>query len=104
ALITLLKSKYIADLGPALSPFNAFQLLEGLETLELRMARHADSAQRVATFLDEHPAVRVVHHPGLASNPYHDVARRQYPRGIPSVFAFELAGAAGEDQEDAFER
>lgn len=104
ALTTLLKSKFIADLGPALSPFNAFQLLEGLETLDLRMARHAASAQRVATFLGEHPAVRVVHYPGLASNPYYDAARRQYPRGIPSVFAFELAGPADADQEESFER
>ena len=91
AFTTLLKSKYIADLGPALSPFNAFQLLEALETLDLRMARHTASALRVATFLDEHPGVRVVHHPGLATNRYHATAQRQYPKGIPSVFAFELA-------------
>ena len=55
------------------------------------MARHTASALRVATFLDEHPGVRVVHHPGLATNRYHATAQRQYPKGIPSVFAFELA-------------
>lgn len=104
AFTTLLKSKYIADLGPALSPFNAFQLLEGLETLDLRMARHTASALRVATFLDEHPGVRVVHHPGLATNRYHASAQRQYPKGIPSVFAFELAQPAGADAEESFAR
>ncbi|MGO2096552.1 MAG: O-acetylhomoserine aminocarboxypropyltransferase/cysteine synthase family protein [Candidatus Microbacterium stercoravium] len=104
ALTTLIKSKYVADLGPALSPFNAFQLLEGLETLELRMSRHAASALEVARFLDAHPAVRIVHHPGLESNPYHEVGARLYPKGVPSVFAFQLASPGDETDDEAFAR
>ena len=104
AFTTLIKSRFVADLGPALSPFNAFQLLEGLETLDLRMARHTASALEVARFLDSHPAVSVVHHPGLESNPHHAAGARLYPKGVPSVFAFELAGANGETNEQAFAR
>ncbi|WP_156762195.1 O-acetylhomoserine aminocarboxypropyltransferase/cysteine synthase family protein [Microbacterium karelineae] len=104
AFTTLLKSRFVADLGPALSPFNAFQLIEGVSTLDLRMARHAASGLDIARALDAHPAVRVVHHPGLPDNRYHDAAAALYPKGIPSVFAFELAGPDGEDDEAAFER
>ncbi|MBP2437624.1 O-acetylhomoserine aminocarboxypropyltransferase/cysteine synthase family protein [Microbacterium amylolyticum] len=102
AFTTLLKSKFIADLGPALSPFNAFQLIEGLETLELRVSRHVASAREVAVFLDSHPAVEVVHFPGLPHNPYFDAGERLYPKGIPSVYAFELSQPAGTGDEDAF--
>src|SRR5690606_12808648 len=103
ALTTLIKSKYVADLGPALSPFNAFQLIEGLETLDLRMARHASTALEVARFLAAHPTVRVVHHPGLDTNRDREAGERLYPRGLPSVFAFELAGDDDGD-EAAFAR
>lgn len=99
AFIALVKSKYVHDLGPSLSPFNAFQILQGIETLELRMARHSASALAVATYLDARPEVAHVHHPGLAASPWHALAERYLPRGAASVFAFDLVstGDAGLD-------
>ncbi|GAA3037549.1 O-acetylhomoserine aminocarboxypropyltransferase/cysteine synthase family protein [Microbacterium dextranolyticum] len=91
ALAVLIKTKYVHDLGPSLSPFNSFQLLQGLETLDLRMGRHAASALAVARFLDGHPDVAVVHHPGLEGNPWADAARTYLPQGIPAVFSFDVA-------------
>lgn len=88
--IALVKTKYVHDLGPSLSAFNAFQLLQGLETLDLRMARHTDSALEVARSLEQHPAVAHVHHPGLESSPWHANAQAYLPRGASSVFAFDL--------------
>lgn len=97
--IALVKTKYVHDLGPSLSAFNAFQLLQGLETLDLRISRHSASALRVARFLEEHPAVARVHHPGLASSPWHAGAAAYLPRGASSVFAFDLHGR-GDAEED----
>ncbi|MCW3491862.1 aminotransferase class V-fold PLP-dependent enzyme [Microbacterium sp. SSM24] len=88
--IALVKTKYVHDLGPSLSAFNAFQLLQGLETLDLRISRHSASALEVARFLEQHPAVDRVHHPGLASSPWHEKAQTYLPRGASSVFAFDL--------------
>ncbi|MGZ0710328.1 O-acetylhomoserine aminocarboxypropyltransferase/cysteine synthase family protein (plasmid) [Coraliomargarita sp. W4R53] len=88
--ITLVKTKYVHDLGPSLSAFNAFQLLQGIETLDLRMARHTSTALAVAHFLDAHPAVARVHHPGLEASPWHENARKYLPRGVGSVFSFDL--------------
>ncbi|HWM17339.1 MAG TPA: aminotransferase class I/II-fold pyridoxal phosphate-dependent enzyme [Microbacterium sp.] len=90
AFVALIKTKYIHDLGPSLSPFNAFQLLQGIETLDLRMVRHSDSALEVARVLADHPRVTRVHHPGLADSPWHALAQRYLPRGTASVFAFDL--------------
>jgi O-acetylhomoserine (thiol)-lyase len=97
--IALVKTKYIHDLGPSLSAFNAFQLLQGLETLDLRIARHSASALEVARFLEAHPAVARVHHPGLESSPWHAAATAYLPRGTSSVFAFDLHGT-GDDEAD----
>ncbi|MGO1768686.1 MAG: O-acetylhomoserine aminocarboxypropyltransferase/cysteine synthase family protein [Microbacterium sp.] len=99
AFTTLIKSKYVADLGPAMSPFNAFQILSGIETLNLRVARHAASGLAVARHLAEHPAVAAVHHPGLPSHPDHALAAELLPAGVPSVFAFDLT-STGDDEED----
>ncbi|WP_426320460.1 O-acetylhomoserine aminocarboxypropyltransferase/cysteine synthase family protein [Microbacterium sp. E-13] len=88
--IALVKTKYVHDLGPSLSAFNAFQLLQGLETLDLRMERHTATALAVARFLETHPAVARVHHPGLESSPWHAQAATYLPRGTSSVFAFDL--------------
>ncbi|WP_341998115.1 aminotransferase class V-fold PLP-dependent enzyme [Microbacterium sp. LWH7-1.2] len=88
--IALVKTKYVHDLGPSLSAFNAFQLLQGLETLDLRMERHAASALTVAKFLETHPAVSRVHHPGLESSPWRAQAETYLTDGVSSVFAFDL--------------
>jgi O-acetylhomoserine (thiol)-lyase len=97
--IALVKTKYVHDLGPSLSAFNAFQLLQGLETLDLRMARHSASGQQVAQFLEGHAAVSRVNHPGLASSPWHDLAREYLPRGAASVFSFDVH-ATGDPEAD----
>ncbi|WP_309102373.1 O-acetylhomoserine aminocarboxypropyltransferase/cysteine synthase [Microbacterium sp.] len=88
----LVKSKYVHDLGPSLSPFNAWQILLGLETLDLRVARQSATALAVAEHLQQHPSVAKVNHPGLDGNPWNALARRYLPRGVPSVFSFDLAG------------
>ncbi|MGA7147656.1 MAG: aminotransferase class V-fold PLP-dependent enzyme [Microbacterium sp.] len=97
--IALVKTKYVHDLGPSLSAFNAFQLLQGLETLDLRIARHSASALEVARFLEEQPAVARVHHPGLESSPWHAHANAFLPKGASSVFAFDLHGT-GDTETD----
>ncbi|MFF1832543.1 O-acetylhomoserine aminocarboxypropyltransferase/cysteine synthase family protein [Paenarthrobacter sp. NPDC058040] len=89
--LTLARARIVHDLGPALSPFNAFQILQGLETLDLRIRRHTDSALQVARFLQTHPAVASVHHPGLEGHAQHADATRLFPDGIGSVFSFDLA-------------
>lgn len=92
AFLVYAKTKLVHDLGPALSPFNSFQLLQGVETLDLRLERQVSTALTVARFLDSHPAVTQVHHPGLAGNPWHAAAQRYLPRGAGSVFSFDLVG------------
>ena len=82
----------LRDLGPALSPFNAFLILNGIETLPLRMQRHSDNALTVATHLSTHPAVSWVSYPGLESDRYHQLARRYTPNGAGAVFTFGLKG------------
>lgn len=79
-------------LGPSLSPFNAFLLQQGVETLSLRVQRHADNALRIARWLEEQPEVSSVDYAGLPSHPQHELAVRYLPRGAGSVFAFTLAG------------
>ena len=91
AFAALVKSKYVHDLGPSLSPFNAWQILQGVETLDLRVARQSATALTIARHLQQHPAVRAVHHPGLDGNPWQALAARYLPRGVPSVFSFDLA-------------
>jgi O-acetylhomoserine (thiol)-lyase len=80
-----------------MSPFNAFQILQGIETLPLRMRRHVDNARTIASFLEAHPMVRSVSYPDLPSHPDHPLAQRLLPRGCGAVFSFELKGdrAAG---------
>ncbi len=82
----------LRDLGPAISPFNAFLLAQGLETLSLRMERHVANAQRVAEWLQERPEVLSVAYAGLPSSPWYERARRYAPRGAGSVLAFEIDG------------
>ena len=82
----------LRDLGPALSPFNAFLILNGIETLPLRMQRHRDNALEVARFLAGHEAVSWVSYPGLENDRYHALARRYTPKGSGAVFTFGLKG------------
>jgi O-acetylhomoserine (thiol)-lyase len=82
----------LRDLGPALSPFNAFLFLQGLETLPVRMERHVRNAETVARFLADHPAVGWVNYPGLPENAYHALARRYLPKGAGAIFTFGVTG------------
>ncbi|MBT5267563.1 MAG: O-acetylhomoserine aminocarboxypropyltransferase [Rhodospirillaceae bacterium] len=82
----------LRDLGPTMAPLNAYLTITGIETLPLRMARHVENAQRVAEFLDSHPAVAWVSYAGLPANPYHDLAKRYLPGGAGSVFTFGVKG------------
>ncbi|BAU91305.1 O-acetylhomoserine aminocarboxypropyltransferase [Methylorubrum populi] len=82
----------LRDLGPALSPFNAFLILNGIETLPLRMQRHSDNALKVASFLNGHELVDWVSYPGLESDRYHALAQRYTPKGAGAVFTFGLKG------------
>lgn len=82
----------LRDLGPALSPFNAFMILTGIETLPLRMQRHSDNALKVAEHLAKHPKVEWVSYPGLPGDKYHALAKRYSPKGAGAVFTFGLKG------------
>lgn len=82
----------LRDLGPALSPFNAFLILTGIETLPLRMQKHSDNALAVAKHLQKHPAVAWVSYPGLEGDHYHALAKRYTPKGAGAVFTFGLKG------------
>lgn len=99
AFAALVKTKYVHDLGPSLSPFNAWQILQGIETLDLRVARQSATALAVAEHLAKHPKVAAVHHPGLDGNPWHALAERYLPLGVPSVFSFDLNGAEDPDTQ-----
>ena len=87
-----LRAETLRDLGAALSPFNAFLFLLGLETLSLRMAKHVENALGVATFLSQHPAVESVRYAGLPSSPHHVLAATYLPRGAGSIFVFDIKG------------
>ncbi|HLS54718.1 MAG TPA: O-acetylhomoserine aminocarboxypropyltransferase [Zeimonas sp.] len=87
----------LRDFGACLSPMNAFQILQGVETLPLRMARHVANAERIAQFLSQHPKVARVSYPTLPDHPDHALAKRLLPRGCGAVFSFDMQGdrAAG---------
>ena len=82
----------LRDLGPALSPFNAFMILTGVETLPLRMQKHSDNALAIAEHLSNHPAVKWVSYPGLPGDRYHNLAKKYCPKGAGAVFTFGLTG------------
>ncbi|MFD5815659.1 O-acetylhomoserine aminocarboxypropyltransferase/cysteine synthase family protein [Streptomyces sp. NPDC127038] len=87
-----LRTRLVRDLGPAVSPFNSFLLLQGLETLSLRIERHVANAQSLAEWLEEQPRVTRVHYASLPSSPWQTQAKRYLPRGAGAVLAFELVG------------
>lgn len=87
----------LRDFGPALSPFNSFLFLQGLETLSLRVQRHVDNALALAQWLEQHPQVAKVNYPGLASSPYNALAKKYLKNGFGAVLSFEIKG----DKENA---
>src|SRR5262249_17477528 len=84
----------LRDMGPALSPFNAFLILTGIETLPLRMARHCENAQGVAEWLAKHRKIAWVSYPGLPGDRYHNLAKKSAPNGAGAVFTFGLKGGS----------
>jgi len=92
AYILKMRLTLLRDMGPCLSPFNAFQILQGLETLHVRMPRHCENALNVAQFLEDHPLVNWVNYPGLESHPDHDRAKRYLPAGQGAILGFGIKG------------
>ena len=90
AFILKMRLQFLRDVGSSLSPFNAFLLLQGVETLHLRVERHCANALKVAEFLESHPKVRWVNYPGLKSSRYHDLARRYMTNGFGGLVGFGL--------------
>ncbi|MFW5897282.1 MAG: trans-sulfuration enzyme family protein [Bacillota bacterium] len=91
-LIAQMRDYTLRDIGAVLGPFDAWLLIRGLKTLPLRTARHSHNAAAIADYLDRHPAVDVVHYPGLPSHPGHEIAARQNPNGCGGMMSFELTG------------
>lgn len=94
AFCTRVRAVLLRDTGAVLSPFDAFLLLQGMETLSLRVERHVQNALRVVEFLNDHPAVARVNHPSLPDSPTHALYKRYFPHGGGSIFTFELVGGA----------
>jgi O-acetylhomoserine (thiol)-lyase len=92
AYILKTRVQLLRDIGPALSPFNAFLILQGVETLSLRVQRHCDNALKVAQFLEDHPAVTWVNYPGLASHPTHALAKKYLQHGFGAILGFGIKG------------
>lgn len=92
AFIIKARVQGLRDTGGCLSPFNAWQILQGIETLHLRVPRHAENALAVAKFLEKHPAVEWVNYPGLASSKYHALAKKYLPKGASAIVTFGIRG------------
>lgn len=96
AFAVRIRTTLLRDTGAALSPFNSFLLLQGLETLSLRVERHVQNALRVVDFLQAHPKVRYINHPSLPAHPDHALYTRYFPQGAGSIFTIELEGGQAE--------
>ena len=96
AYVTRIRAVILRDTGAAISPFNAFLLLQGLETLSLRVERHVENALRIVDFLAHHPKVKKVNHPALPDHPDHALYERYFPHGAGSIFTFEIKGDEAE--------
>lgn len=92
AFVTYIRAILLRDTGAAISPFNAFLLLQGVETLSLRLERHALNTKRVVEYLDSHPLVEKVNHPSLPGHPDHELYKKYFPEGGASIFTFEIKG------------
>lgn len=97
AFIVALRVQLLRDTGAAISPFNAFLLLQGLETLSLRVDRHIENTKKIVGFLENHPKVEKVNYPSLPSSPYYERAQKYFPKGAGSIFTFHVKG----DSKDA---
>lgn len=100
ALATYIRAILLRDMGACISPFNAFILLLGIETLSLRVERHAQNAEKVAQYLANHPLVEKVNHPSLPNHPNHGLYKRYFPHGGASIFTFDIKG--GQQEAHAF--
>ena len=96
AFITYLRAILLRDTGAAISPFNAFLLLQGVETLSLRLDRHAENTKKVVEFLANHPQVEKVNHPSLPEHPDHALFEKYFPNGGASIFTFDIKGGVKE--------
>ena len=92
AFVTYVRAILLRDQGAAISPFNAFLLLQGIETLSLRLDRHAENTKKVVEFLQNHPKVAKVNHPSLSDHPDHALYEKYFPNGGASIFTFEIKG------------
>ncbi len=96
AFVTYIRAIILRDTGAAISPFNAFLLLQGVETLSLRLERHAENTKKVVEFLSKHPKVEKVNHPSLADHPDHALYEKYFPNGGASIFTFDVKGGREE--------
>ena len=92
AFVTYVRAILLRDTGAAISPFNAFLLLQGVETLSLRLERHAENTKKVVEYLSKHPQVSKVNHPSLPEHPDHELYEKYFPNGGASIFTFEIKG------------
>ena len=98
AFVTRIRAVILRDTGATISPFNAFILLQGLETLSLRVERHVENTLKVVDFLANHPKVAKVNHPSIEGHPTHEIYKQYFPNGAGSIFTFEIKGG----QEEAW--
>jgi len=96
AFIVAARVQLLRDMGASLSPFNSFLLLQGLETLSLRVERHVQNAEKIVDFLVNHPKVEKVNYPKLPDSPYHALAEKYLPKGVGSIFTFHVKGGEAE--------
>ena len=96
AFVTYVRAILLRDTGAAISPFNAFLLLQGVETLSLRLERHAENTKKVVEYLARHPLVSKVNHPSLPDHPQHELYKKYFPNGGGSIFTFDIKG--GQDE------
>ena len=96
AFVTFVRAILLRDTGAAISPFNAFLLLQGVETLSLRLERHASNTKKVVEYLSQHPLVERVNHPSLPDHPDHALYEKYFPNGGASIFTFDIKGGKEE--------
>ncbi|MBP3869068.1 MAG: O-acetylhomoserine aminocarboxypropyltransferase/cysteine synthase [Solobacterium sp.] len=102
AFVTYIRAILLRDTGATISPFNAFLLLQGVETLSLRLERHAENTKKVVEYLHNHPKVEHVNHPSLPDHPDHELYEKYFPNGGASIFTFEIKGGQEESWKFIF--